>query len=88
MNTPTKTRGALPPSEVDMLEIAVVGAMLGVTADPFRSGDPRAAAAELNRQRIAAAERAQARARAEGRDISLAEAELEAGVSWETIDAR
>jgi hypothetical protein len=87
LNTPTRTRGAIPPSEVDRLEIPVVAAMLGIGADPFASQDPRQMAAEVNRKRIAAAEAAQAAAAAEGRHISLAEAEDEAGISWQTIAA-
>lgn len=85
MNTPTKTRGAVTPDVVDRMEIPVVAAMLGVTADPFRSNDPRVLAEAINRERMAAAETAQARARAEGREITLAEAELEAGTSWEAL---
>jgi hypothetical protein len=85
MNTPTKTRGAIPPSEVDRMEIPMVAAMLGIAADPMRSGDPHQIAAVVNRQRMEAAQAAQAAARAEGREISLADAEREAGVSWSTI---
>jgi hypothetical protein len=85
MNTPTKTRGAIPPSEVDRMEIPMVAAMLGIAADPMRSGDPHQIAAVVNRQRMEAAAAAQAAARAEGREISLADAEREAGVSWQTI---
>jgi hypothetical protein len=85
MNTPTKTRGAIPPSEVDRMEIPMVAAMLGIAADPMRSGDPHQIAAVVNRQRMEAAAAAQATARAEGREISLADAEREAEVSWQTI---
>jgi hypothetical protein len=69
------------------LEIPLVAAMLGIGADPFASQDPRQMAAEVNRQRIEAAEQAQAAAAAEGRHISLTEAEREAGISWQTIAA-
>lgn len=85
MNTTTKTRGAIPPSEVDLLEIPMVAALLGIAADPMRSTDPHQVAAAVNRERMAAAYAAQEAARAEGREISLQEAEAEAGVSWQSI---
>lgn len=82
---PTQTRGPIAPSEVDRLEIPIVAALLGIPADPLRSTDVHVLSANLNHERMLRAEAAQAQARAEGREITLAEAELEAGTSWQNL---
>ena len=85
LSQPGKNRGPMQPSEVDQLPIPMVGAFLGVGSDPLRSDDVHRVSAELNRQRLAAAQVAQEKAAAEGRHLTLAQAELEAGLSWQAL---
>ncbi len=62
-----------------------MAALLGVMADPLTSNDPHVMAEAMNRERVARVEVVQARAAAEGRQLTLREAEDEAAVSWDAL---
>ena len=79
---PTKTRAAIDPAAADGMDLSVVAAMLGVVADPAKSQDPHLVAAAMAEARRRGAQAVMDRARAEGRDLTWAEADAEAATSW------
>jgi len=85
LNTPTRTRAAIGPAEADLMDLTVVAGVLGVVADVNAATDPRVVAAAMADARRRGAQAAMDRARSEGREISWAEADREAGVTWASL---
>lgn len=67
----TARHGALAPAEVDALDLSAAAALLGVGEDPYDEGDYTTAAAELARERMAAAARGESYSWDNGHDPSL-----------------